>query len=729
MAPEQRRPEFKISSKRHRYSIGLVFLCASWLLSAEAAEAPGGYEPLKLNGTKCTVREPLYNHTFDFSSLSSDLQHHVMSDEENPERFFFNVCDDSEAFLKQAGGNVSLGRQPALLFDEGRIQFRFEGAPCGTTGSVHSLEIILICRYEHNPDELRVVPYAPGSCRYFIFWDTPLACLPLPDPVRNNNCTVQDGTYEYSLLELGRENHEVHLANGSKFILSVCKPVHYSHEAMCPPGSSVCFVNATEPVRARRYRDFGQAVANPTLNAQGVLEMRMRSGSEQGCGGESRIVFRCGSSPDVVKYLGQKNCTHEFEWSTELACRNVTRSCALNKLVDLSPLANRTYPVTAAGNNHTYELAVCNAPSLGYRCDPSWGACETHPGNGTQTTSLGLLNDELHFDKNPYLQYRSGAGCTANGTHWETRIEFICDRTRSQPLVVVAEDSDCLLVVHFVTSYACLGQLDCGAYNASSPDQFIDLSPLVRSDGNYEAHLGPGIPNTHRYFINVCRPLVPQYGLSCRGGAAACETIFDGQTQRNETTLGYPEVQPVVVGDTVLLKYFHGEPCRHDPHTNLSTSITFRCVPSAGAGEPHLVEIANECHYRFDWPTSVICGPTHNTTPTPPPPTPPASPTDIRFEPKNCSFYNPTTAVWANMNDVFVGTEMGDLCERSPVASIDGRTPDALDVHFSDQDATSCRDSGGKRYYNITITCGENKSPERTARGLRSVVKWFKTAR
>uniref|UniRef100_A0A182IRP2 MRH domain-containing protein n=1 Tax=Anopheles atroparvus TaxID=41427 RepID=A0A182IRP2_ANOAO len=713
MGAPRRRPEFKLTAQ-------LVMLLVLWLPSAEvaAAKAPGMEQSmLVVNGTDCTLREPLYNQTFDFHALSSDLQRHVSSDDENEERFFFNVCGGesgpSGAYLKRPTGNVSLGQDARLLLTDGRLQFRFEGEPCGAKGGKgdsavadrFSLDIILICRYERNPDDLRVLPHTTDSCRYFIFWDTPLACLPLPAAVRNNSCSVQDGAHEYRLLALGRENHEVPVGvGGSRFILSVCKPVHYGHDAMCPPGSSVCFVNETEPDRSRRYRDFGQTVANPTVDEQGRLVMSMRSGTPGQCE-QSRIVFECGDGRGEVQYLGNASCTHEFVWRTELACRNASRPCALHNLLDLSPLAGRTYAVTAGGDNRTYELAVCRAPALpGFRCGADWGACETLH-NGTQTVGLGRVNDELRFEKGPVLRYQSGADCDpAQGRRWETRIEFICDQARLEPLVVVAEDGDCLLVVHFVTSYACLGQPECGAYNASAPDQFVDLTPLVRSGGNYEARLGPGIPATHRYFLNVCRPLVPQYGLSCRGGAAACETIFDGTTQRNETTLGFPEVQPVVAGDTVLLKYFHGDPCPHDPHTNLSATVAFRCAPASGPGEPVLVEIEHECHYRFEWPTAAIC-------PDAPGSSLPSS--RIRFEASNCSFYNPATTAWANMREVFHGTEIGDLCDRNPTAYIDERTPAALAVHFTGPSgehdtAKSCTDAGGKRSYNITVTCGDD---------------------
>lgn len=31
-----------------------------------------------------------------------------------------------------------------------------------------------------------------------------------------------------------------------------------------------------------------------------------------------------------------------------------------------------------------------------------------------------------------------------------------------------------------------------------------------------------------QYYLNVCRPLIPQYGLSCNANSAACRAILNG---------------------------------------------------------------------------------------------------------------------------------------------------------------------------------------------------------
>uniref|UniRef100_A0A182PUY3 MRH domain-containing protein n=1 Tax=Anopheles epiroticus TaxID=199890 RepID=A0A182PUY3_9DIPT len=645
-----------------------------------------------LNGTDCTVREPLYNVTFDFNALSSDLNHHVMS-EENGERFFFNVCNNPQpgknnqteprAYLVRDGRKITLGYEPHLQLNDGRLQFSFTGEPCGN-GSHYMLDIILLCSYERTPADLRVIPHTPDQCRYFIFWDTPLACQPLPTGLDNKRCMVQDGTdrHVYNLLPLGGANHEISLPDETRFVVSVCKPVRYGHLTMCPPGSGVCLVNGTE------YHDYGQAVPDPKIDPAGRLVMEMRSKTGNPCQ-NSLIVFECGREDGLETgpmYRGRKdNCTHEFVWRTALACRD-TQPCSVTNPItgtryDLGPLANRTYTLMSR-DNRTYELGVCRIPASS-RCPLDAGACEV---TAKQSVGLGAISAELRYETTgaPYLLYRSGALCDAtSGRRWETRLEFICEtdpveggRTGAVAPPTVVENDDCQLVVHFETVLVCEPTLmACGAYNESTIDQYVDLTPLVDATRNYEARGGE--QQGRRYFLNVCRPLVPQYGLSCRGGAAACEATFDGVTARNETTLGFPDVSLVVAGDTVLMKYLRGDPCPQDPVTNLSTTVAFHCQPAAGRGTPVLVEIEHDCHYRFDWATAVICPPDVN----------------IPFEQSNCSIHNPATGSWIRLdNDGML--EKLSPCDKRPVVSVDYRTA-AINLHYMVPNGANCSHTNG----------------------------------
>lgn len=85
-----------------------------------------------------------------------------------------------------------------------------------------------------------------------------------------------------------------------------------------------------------------------------------------------------------------------------------------------------------------------------------------------------------------------------------------------------------------------------------------------------------------QHYINVCRPLVPQYGLSCPGGTSACRAKNSTTTPTSELSLGFPDISMVVVDSRVHLKYLGGSSCPKEPETDLSSVIEFYCDPSAG---------------------------------------------------------------------------------------------------------------------------------------------------
>ncbi|XP_049543859.1 cation-independent mannose-6-phosphate receptor [Anopheles darlingi] len=707
-------------------ALALLLILADGNPLLTTTATPTGSSPkLIINGTNCTIVEPLYNVSLDFHELISDLRHHVTSDRE---RFVFNVCNDDQpaALLVRptTGKNITLGYSANLRLEDGRIHFSFEGEPClshgsnATSNQRYSLDLILLCSYDRNQVELSVIPYSPDQCQYYIFWTTPHACLPLPEPLREAHCTVRNPTDEqhtFNLSPLANVNHQVSDGRGSHFLVSACKPVHYGHLAMCPPGSGVCFVNVSATDVRHRYVDYGQMVANPMIDtATGQLVMQLNSSTEQ-CD-SSRIVFECpsGNEPGQDEgplYVGKEKCIHQFRWRTALACNRSPRPCTVENPItgtvyDLEPLANRVYNLTEGNRN--YEVAVCQMPQSITSCPSGSGSCEII---GSQSDSYGEVNSLLQYATTgaPFLLYESGALCRGE-RRWKTKLEFICETDREHvnpgmmvaPRVVESGDAaDCQLVVQFETVLVCEPPMHCRAFNRTA-DDWVDLTPLVKSIGNYEVK-GAG----RRFLLNVCRPLVPQYGLSCRGGASACAADFDGTTYRNETTIGFPDVSLTVAGDTVLLRYLRGDKCPGDPHTNASSTVTFRCQLSpTGFGHPVLTHIETDCHYRFDWNTSIIC---------------PGSTDDVHFERTECSLINVATgSLPLYMKHIMIGSGNGTgsqnakfaletLCNgvTTPRTWVDYSTA-TLQVQFNGASKASCETvtTKGTKSYNLTLVCG-----------------------
>jgi Cation-independent mannose-6-phosphate receptor repeat len=131
-------------------------------------------------------------------------------------------------------------------------------------------------------------------------------------------------------------------------------------------------------------------------------------------------------------------------------------------------------------------------------------------------------------------------------------------------------------VIHWHTRLACENPISCAT---SLLDHQMDLSSLIRVSQNYRVDL----PDKRVFFLNVCRPLLPQTGLNCGAGAAACVARKMGGTLIEDLNLGHATSAPTVTADGALLVYSSGSPCPRKPSVNATTSIYFKCNPLLGA--------------------------------------------------------------------------------------------------------------------------------------------------
>ncbi|XP_058444007.1 cation-independent mannose-6-phosphate receptor [Malaya genurostris] len=679
---------------------------------------------LILTGENCAVKEPLYNITFNLSALNSDLAHHATSDIN--ERFIFDVCDQLDikcngvtggaaCLRRKDGTEVQLGRKSTLQLVDGRIHFNFTGGEPCQKGRNYSFDIILMCSYTMEPESMSVVPYSSDQCNYFMFWSTKLACAPLPDIVKNNECSVKDATgYVFNFLPLSHVNHHVPDRNGSHFFVTACKPVHYGHMTMCPLGSSVCYVNKTEDDYTRKYHDYGQTDPNPTIE-QGKLVMNFKS--KEGTCQNSKILFECdpAATEEVPEYVGMEGCTHLFSWRTSFACKK-TEPCSVvdpisGLVFNMTSLAKQTY--TVKQGEATYEFGICDMTKS--RCPDQSGACQIASDN-SQAVSLGTINDKLLYNITgaPYLRYTSGSICDHSNSKWSTRIEFICQTDKGEKLPPkLVENAGCEVIIQIETELACTRDISCSAMNFSS-DREVDLSPLISADHNYEALVNSSLQQVankrQKFYLNVCRPLLSTFGLGCPGGSAACLAVQGPSdlTPTSELSLGYPDVSLTIVGERAQLRYLRGDDCPQDNATKLSTEIEFYCAPEAGRGNPILQEILHDCHYRFEWPTNVVC---------------PSTKAD--FTSSDCVIFNGQTKTKVDLRDIFANgalivdpspksksEELKDgkvlLCSKNISAVVD-YSKQAVKMFFTVTDAL-CEGTGGTVNVNLRVNCADEQS-------------------
>ncbi|TMW50254.1 hypothetical protein DOY81_004668 [Sarcophaga bullata] len=628
----------------------LLIGCILFKVMHVVASAVANESPLILSTNECFITEPVYNHKFDFSALHSDFAHLARS--ELGDVFEFNICgnitrncngrSDVAACLKKSDDKeYVLGTHHQLNYHNGKMYFSFSnGENCKKDGN-YQLHVILGCDYTLDKDQSRVTSYAPDVCSFYITFETPLACLPEPDNVKGNICNVRDSTtgHTFDLMPLSDNNYRTLDRQGNVFVINICKPVLYGENAMCPADSSVCFVKLQEKDYKNKFINYGTVQSKPVLEDGHLI---MRHNSPTPCNSTnnytSTIYFYCDKDNAHPELMGLHGCTYEFSFLTPLACNDLPPCTAIkhdNEIINMSSLMNK--PFKLQQDNQNYVVSVCS--SAGNPCMENDGACLYT----NQTSGLGIFNTNLRINQTgtPYLLYENGVICNDNSnTKWSTKIEFVCANNgsndsnnggnkkniRSSAVGVgpkIIENSHCQLLIQYQTELACQEQIECKAkvYIEHSEDvadmEIIDLTPLISTTDNYEAEIDSTVitpqqvSKSTKIFLNVCRPLVPKYGLGCPGGTAVCMGKIDSNTGKpeEEQSLGYPMASLVALNRTnAQLRYLLGDPCPEDKNSQLSSRIDFYCDMRVGRGKPKLFKIA-DCHYEFNWATNVICPP------------------------------------------------------------------------------------------------------------------------
>jgi len=149
----------------------------------------------------------------------------------------------------------------------------------------------------------------------------------------------------------------------------------------------------------------------------------------------------------------------------------------------------------------------------------------------------------------------------------------------------------CVTLIHWHTRLACENPIHCAT---SLLGHQTDLSPLIAVTQNYRIEL----PDKRAFFINICRPLLPQTGLNCGAGAAACVALRRSGSLMEELNLGFATSAPTVTADGALLIYSGGSPCPRRPAVNATTRISFKCNPLIG--NVRFLIIFNNKNYKFN---------------------------------------------------------------------------------------------------------------------------------
>lgn len=503
------------------------------------------------------------------------------------------------------------------MWNDGSIRFSYTGEKCDDKSN-YTMNVMLHCDYAETKNDFIGVFYDTGHCEVNVFLRTPAACLPVADNFKNINCVVKgsDGVYDFSSLR--NSNHKAAGPNETTFIIGICNPTLYSHEAACEAGTSVCLYNSKAASGESQYKNMGM-MTQAFKQENGYIGLTMTT--KEPCEGNktysSKFMFECDPLAEVSypTFHSTVNCVNIFSWPTALACAD-KKPCQVADAdtgvsYDFSSLSGTQFVAINKNNTEeTIHFSVCS--QVNEPCMKSSGSCVVKNSN-KQSTQAGVVNDVLKLNgKNAYLLYENGASCKQLGNKFTTRIDFVCADNKTDEVPVAVEDG-CSITIYFKTLLACKYIKNCVAKTLD--DEEIDLRPLIDFDGNYEATVNvknlPKETGSVMYLLNVCRPLNAKYSLNCHGTSGACRTEIekDGKHE-NEMSLGHPDysLSTVKKGDSneVIMKYFDGAQCPTDKDENVTTEIRFYCNETAGLGNPILQNI-DQCKYSFDFPTNILC--------------------------------------------------------------------------------------------------------------------------
>lgn len=171
----------------------------------------------------CTIREPIYNHTFDLTGLRAPLAHKVPGlggagfGGKINDFLELNVCGAmnkrcngisavAACYTTENGTEKVIGSDFALQLRDGQLGFQLNGGQCNSTAN-WTTRVQLVCTYDGR--RLRRQPIelvAKDACSFRLVWYTQLACMPVPANVPSNGtCAVHDArsgqTFDLSALQ------------------------------------------------------------------------------------------------------------------------------------------------------------------------------------------------------------------------------------------------------------------------------------------------------------------------------------------------------------------------------------------------------------------------------------------------------------------------------------------------------------------------------------------------
>ncbi|OXB70385.1 UNVERIFIED_CONTAM: hypothetical protein H355_002798, partial [Colinus virginianus] len=564
----------------------------------------------------CSVRDPNSGFLFNLQPLAAEKGYTATG---IGKTYLLNICDPmpecGQINGKPAAGceadNLTSVRMVELdktlyLSSEGFLTLTYRGLLRVESGKSDTFTVTFICN-DSYPGELKFVREEINSMLNihdtFFEFHTALACAPAPV-----DCQVTDAAgNEYDLSDLSKESEPWVAIDTSKdakkrtFFLNVCKPLPFVHG--CPGGAIGSCVKYAD-----KSRNLGVIQMNPQAATDGSLSITYLNGDT--CKDKqrysTRIIFQCDQTMGSPVLEQEGDCEFVFVWRTLAACpvhKAEGEDCQVKDpryghVYNLKPLSNRDIKVST--DEYDYYIRVCG--EITEHCKPGAhhvSSCQVKKVNSTFRKVAGLLSEKLTF-KNGLIMinYTSGEKCHKIYER-STAILFYCDKTTSEP-VFLKETPDCTYMFEWHTQYACPPVKSTECSYKDDEGNFYDFSSLTRHRENWEAT--DISTSTKKYYINVCKPLVP-YGASHSCPPDAAASLVEGVKC---ISLGEVADGPRWENGISTLKYVNGELCP-DKIRRKTTILRLKCDESKIESKPELIMAIEDCDYSFLWFTAAAC--------------------------------------------------------------------------------------------------------------------------
>ncbi|XP_041350855.1 cation-independent mannose-6-phosphate receptor-like [Gigantopelta aegis] len=609
-------------------------------------------------GTHCKVFDDEAGYHFDLSRLTKKTgEYYSVTDKSRTYDYFLNVCGPvtgtrcDNGHVPTAACQVKKNGQDSdvhntgkpngdLLYFDGMIKLNYsDGDPYSDSGHTpRQTEIAFLCDLSKGMGQPELIE--EKNHVYAFKWYTAYAC-----PVQPVECIFVDKVtnYQYDLSRLSmfesQENWAVlddsNPLEKHKFYINVCRPVNPVHlvsggTVTCDAFAAACETKVIDGKEVLVHANLGKAKVGPIAdgNQPGHLLLEYTDGDDctdmngKPSKMKTTIHFICskgkvssGSSPPHKI----SNCEYSFIWETEAACRidhvqNNSQSCSIKDpnsdfVFGLAPLKKRgnSFYEVLTSDKRSLRFNICG-PVSASSCDPlpdhtQPAVCEYQP---QRRPPLARVSHTLEYsdDGQLFIKYEGNRNRNTGLFDFILKISFTCSRTVSNDTLEFVQQEEQTYMLKIATPLACPAQaIDCTVIDAKG--QQYDLSPLARTDSNWEV---PDSRDTHKnlkYLINVCRPVVQTASnTSCPGGpVGACQVGGS-----HSFSMGYIQSKPTVAVDgTITLRYRGGDACHVGTPKEAARSTRIDFICSSSEHEPVFMGETEVCEYLFNWKTPSAC--------------------------------------------------------------------------------------------------------------------------